>query len=188
MRLLQKFNCGIKSIRRGRSVSSEQENSESEQTEKSPLVSAKLETFAKMLFNRANAASQDSLASGGSPKETSSSPTRWLPNLNLLLLLMLFSCFFSLLKFMNPKLYLYLFIHIHIQSKKLNVFWMLCEKKSVCALTVRYTSNSFNLLILLLWSLNIIAKDWCCSTHSFYRTDLANGFSFVSPPKTDIVF
>lgn len=94
MRLLQKFNCGINSIRRGRSVSSEQENSESEQTEKSPLVSAKLETFAKMLFNRANAASQDSLGSGGSPKETSSSPTRWLTILNLLLLLMLFSQFF----------------------------------------------------------------------------------------------
>lgn len=64
----------IQSICRGRSVSSEQENSENEQTEKSPLVSAKLETFAKMLFNRANP-SQDS--TGSAPKESSSSPTRW---------------------------------------------------------------------------------------------------------------
>lgn len=63
-------------IRRGRSVSSEQENSESEQTEKSPLVSAKLETFAKMLFNRTANASQDS--SGGSAPKENSSPTRWL--------------------------------------------------------------------------------------------------------------
>lgn len=67
-------------IRRGRSVSSEQENSESEQTEKSPLVSAKLETFAKMLFNRTANASQDS-SGGSAPKESSSSsPTRWLKN------------------------------------------------------------------------------------------------------------
>lgn len=58
---------------KGRSVSSEQENSESEQTEKSPLVSAKLETFAKMLFNRSTNASQDS---NSSPKDSSSSPTR----------------------------------------------------------------------------------------------------------------
>lgn len=37
---------------RNRSASSEQENSESEHSEKSPLVSVKLETFAKLLFNR----------------------------------------------------------------------------------------------------------------------------------------
>lgn len=35
-----------------RSTSSEHESSETEQSEKSPLVTAKLETFAKLLFSR----------------------------------------------------------------------------------------------------------------------------------------
>lgn len=39
-------------IYRLRSTSSEHENSETEQSEKSPLVTAKLETFAKLLFSR----------------------------------------------------------------------------------------------------------------------------------------
>ena len=39
-------------LNRMRSASSEQENSESEHSEKSPLVSAKLESFAKLLFSR----------------------------------------------------------------------------------------------------------------------------------------
>lgn len=100
MRFVEKINGGIQSIRRGRSVSSEQENSESEQTEKSPLVSAKLETFAKMLFNRANA-SQDSLG-GGSPKETSSSsPTRWLTKFHVAAL------FFFFFKWTKTKLFPY---------------------------------------------------------------------------------
>ncbi|XP_059617970.1 slowpoke-binding protein isoform X2 [Phlebotomus argentipes] len=37
---------------RGRSVSTEQENSESEQSEKSPLVSTKLDSLAKLLFSK----------------------------------------------------------------------------------------------------------------------------------------
>lgn len=65
-------------MRRGRSASSEQENSENEQTEKSPLVSAKLETFAKILFNRTLATSQDSSGSSSAPKEIGSSPIRLL--------------------------------------------------------------------------------------------------------------
>lgn len=59
---------------RGRSFSSEHENSESEQTEKSPLVNAKLETFAKMIFSR-TALTNDS-SGNSSMKETYSSPTR----------------------------------------------------------------------------------------------------------------
>lgn len=37
---------------RARSASSEQEHSDAEHSEKSPLVHTKLETFAKLLFNR----------------------------------------------------------------------------------------------------------------------------------------
>lgn len=60
---------------RGRSASSEQDHSEGEQTEKSPLVSAKLETFAKILFNR-TLSTQDSSSSTSNARDNSSSPTR----------------------------------------------------------------------------------------------------------------
>lgn len=63
---------------RGRSVSSEHDNSESEQTEKSPLVSAKLETFTRFLFSRttSNFSQDNTNYSNNSARDNNSSPTR----------------------------------------------------------------------------------------------------------------
>lgn len=55
-------------MQRVRSASSEQDHSDTDHTEKSPLVSTKLETFAKLLFNRSIA--PDSF--GGSSKDANS--------------------------------------------------------------------------------------------------------------------
>lgn len=67
---------------RGRSVSSEHENSESEQTEKSPLVSAKLETFTRLLFSRttSNLSQENTNYSNNSARDNNSSPIRWFIN------------------------------------------------------------------------------------------------------------
>lgn len=62
----------IRCAYRVRSASSEQDHSDMEHTEKSPLVSTKLETFAKLLFNRSIA--QDSC--GGSSSKDGTSPLR----------------------------------------------------------------------------------------------------------------
>lgn len=56
---------------RGRSVSSEQDNSESEHSEKSPLVSTK--SLAKLLFNRSLSTQDNGL------NRDSETPTRLLP-------------------------------------------------------------------------------------------------------------
>ncbi|GAB0089024.1 uncharacterized protein DMENIID0001_035020 [Sergentomyia squamirostris] len=55
---------------RGRSVSTEQENSESEQSEKSPLVSTKLDSLAKLLFSKSFKQDQSSSS------KVTESPTR----------------------------------------------------------------------------------------------------------------
>lgn len=56
---------------RGRSVSSEHDNSESEHSEKSPLVSAKLDSLAKLLFSKSF--QQDN----GNTNKESDTPTRF---------------------------------------------------------------------------------------------------------------
>lgn len=81
-------NDDERSFYRGRSVSSEQENSESEHSEKSPLVSTR--SLAKLLFHR-SLSTQDN---GPNSSRDSESPTR-LMNFSLLALIKLIN--FSLI-------------------------------------------------------------------------------------------
>ncbi|XP_055684858.1 slowpoke-binding protein isoform X2 [Lutzomyia longipalpis] len=64
------FAANKRHLFRGRSVSTEQENSESEQSEKSPLVSTKLDSLAKLLFSKSS--KQDN----PSGSKVTESPTR----------------------------------------------------------------------------------------------------------------
>lgn len=84
-------NCYLMNIwtfSRGRSVSSEHDNSESEHSEKAPLVSTKLESLAKFLFSKSllqdsasgTSATTSSSLSCNKQDNNSDSPTRFILN------------------------------------------------------------------------------------------------------------